>query len=393
MCTPQHLSLNSIIGYVCDVVAMAAIIKGGEEWQRLLELGEDGLGEGWRRDGNDDSSSSDEDDNRARGAQKRVRLLQNGATTTQPSGPRVANTPSKGPPPAKQSALMLALQQAERVSHKERGGGCVYVFAGETTVFKVFVADALSPAARELANEVAILKHLTHFAPAAVMPLLCVTSGVSLGYISALPATVLEIRRANGAPIDWPSLPRAGLLRRGEQVLAAVVTVSASLVVHGDISSGNIVVHDDVARLIDTGLSAQIDALSGLSARVAAGGTRGFIAPEIREAWDRGSGRLRLTPAVDVFSTGCVLALAESALRECPPLQQLVARMTAHDAGARPTAAEALAEWRQHCGALGDRASQRATKENRGKMPNRQPERLAQRKPLAQLNGKYRSLT
>ena len=207
----------------------------------------------------------------------------------------------------------------------ERGGGCVYVFAGETTVFKVFVADALSPAARELANEVAILKHLTHFAPAAVMPLLCVTSGVSLGYISALPATVLEIRRANGAPIDWPSLPRAGLLRRGEQVLAAVVTVSASLVVHGDISSGNIVVHDDVARLIDTGLSAQIDALSGLSARVAAGGTRGFIAPEIREAWDRGSGRLRLTPAVDVFSTGCVLALAESALRECPPLQQLVA--------------------------------------------------------------------
>ncbi len=264
---------------------------------------------------------------------------------------------------------MLALQQAERVSHKERGGGCVYVFAGETTVFKVFVADALSPAARELANEVAILKHLTHFAPAAVMPLLCVTSGVSLGYI-ALPATVLEIRRANGAPIDWPSLPRAGLLRRGEQVLAAVVTVSASLVVHGDISSGNIVVHDDVARLIDTGLSAQIDALSGLSARVAAGGTRGFIAPEIREAWDRGSGRLRLTPAVDVFSTGCVLALAESALRECPPLQQLVARMTAHDAGARPTAAEALAEWRQHCGARA------------------KPERLAQRKPLAQLNAR-----
>lgn len=252
---------------------------------------------------------------------------------------------------------MLDMLNSELVSRKEfdDDGSSVYVFVGAERALKVFTAPAGSPLAAEAANEVAVHKQLTVHVPWAVVPLIDVVevpidddvcARFNLWCDLSARSTVVVTARANGETVDWSALEDRELAQRGEQLLAAVSAVAGCDVVHADVKRSNLVVHDGTVRLLDFGLSAEIDFFTRESARVRARGTPRYMAPEVLEAHEWGH-KTRLTEAVDVFSTGRVLALAERAVAECKPLRSLVARMTAASAGVRPSAKAALEEWRR----------------------------------------------
>ena len=277
-------------------------------------------------------------------------------------------TPSKKQ--AEHVALALRLSGCELLAHKvdyDLGGGVAVLHDVEGgRVFKVF-AVVSGEVAREAERELAMHKLLTVHARDAVMPLLSVThdkqcemrdglrrlSGELYWWLfdRARDILVLETEFADGgARLNWAALTGADLARYGEQLVSDVAALHAAKVVHGDLKPGNAVLHKGAVRLIDFGMSTQVDLFSARSRRVVAGGTRGFMAPEVEAARDEGreDRTTRLTLAVDVYSTGRVLALAaEGAAAACEPLRRLVARMTATAAADRPTARAALNEWRR----------------------------------------------
>jgi hypothetical protein len=364
---PALLTHVQIFDWIRDVVAVAHVISKGAQWTDLDWLGKDGNGGGGGADDDDDDDDDDDRRRARRGAKKRVRMQRNGKFASAPQVPVAIVTPSKKQ--AEHAALALQLCCCTLLSCKvDNVGGGVAVFhdVGGARVFKVFAA-AREAVVREAAHEVAMHKLLTVCAGGAVMPLLSVThdklrethGGLRNGlrgdlywdvFHKADEVIVLETECADGARLDWAALAGAELARRGEQLLAAVASLAARNVVHGDVKPDNIVVHRDVVLLIDFGLTVEVDMFSGRSARVVACGTRGYMAPEVAAVRDseRKDRTMRLTLAVDVFSAGRVLAhAAEGAAAACEPLGRLVARMMAKAAADRPTARAALDEWRR----------------------------------------------
>jgi hypothetical protein len=350
----SKLTFREFFDYLRDVVAITQVTRS-PVWRALGFLGLDGVG-GKAPDDNVDDDVDDEQRHYSRslgGAEYRVRLQKGDRVAPAPDGPAPMTSPSQ---PGKQASIMLDMLNGELVSRKEFDDGSgVYVFVGAERALKVFAARAGSRLAAEAANEVAIHKQLMFHVPWAVVPLLdvldvlidddvCARHRLCCG--SAARCTVVVTARANGAQLDWSALEGNELAVSGEQLLTTTSALAGCGVVHSDVKPSNTVVHNGTVRLLDFGLSAQIDFFTRQSALVSAGGTRGFMAPEICEARELGR-KTTLSPAVDVFSTGCVLSLAKRAMGECHPLRRLVERMTAANALLRPSAEDALKEWRR----------------------------------------------
>jgi hypothetical protein len=331
---PTDLTWATVLDYIRDMVAVARVMNAGREWT-ALEQSHVGDGSGDCRNP--------------------LCRQRDGRFADSPEAPRPCDTPTRKK--TAHAALVSKLRGGTVLACKperEDGGGLGVFECGER-VLKVFVATH-GAVVREAKNEIAMHELLTVHARAAIMPLLSVTYDnlfsacdqlhKYVGFASG--AIVLETERANGDKIDWAALAGDALALRGEQLLVALAAIAACDVVHGDVKPGNVVVHNGRVRFIDFGLSTTVDLFTRLSKRVLAAGTRGFMAPEVEQARDNGRAdrTMHVSLAVDVYSAGCMLALAGGAVAACEPLRRLVARMKAHSAAQRPTAQRALDEWR-----------------------------------------------
>jgi hypothetical protein len=112
-----------------------------------------------------------------------------------------------------------------------------------------------------------------------------------------LPARSLEvILRAEGP------LPAERAAAVGTQIAAALAAMHAAEMVHRDITPGNILIADDgTAKLADLGIS-QWAAVT-VTGSAQAGGTAGYVAPEVAGGHEAGS-------AADMFSLGATLFAA-----------------------------------------------------------------------------------
>ncbi|MFW5419191.1 serine/threonine protein kinase [Nocardiopsis sp. CNT-189] len=142
--------------------------------------------------------------------------------------------------------------------------------------------------------------------------------------------------------IDGPTLqdavaedgPRGGadLHRLAVSTATALAAIHGAGVVHRDLKPENILLAADGPRVIDFGIARAVETTSVTASGVV--GTVGYMAPEQLEG-------LRLTPAVDVFAWGAVLAFAATG-REAFSAPTQVARITRILSGAPDT--EGIAE-------------------------------------------------
>ena len=108
--------------------------------------------------------------------------------------------------------------------------------------------------------------------------------------------TLTELLAANGA---MPAVEAADLM---SDVLDALAVAHAAGVIHRDVKPSNILVDQSGrARVMDFGIAAPVQQLTGNGAAQAPAGTPGYMAPEVAQGGVA-------TPAVDVFSAGMVLA-------------------------------------------------------------------------------------
>jgi predicted negative regulator of RcsB-dependent stress response len=351
---PSKLTYGVLFDYLRDVVAISQVVKS-KAWVALGETPTNTGTPGTNGSGGAGGGGDDDDGGFGGPPPARIRKMANGQSAQTAEAPAPVIAPSA---PAQQqqnhSALVCRLFNGHKLAQHERSDSTsvvsVFVVDGGAKVLKLLAANDAAMA-REAARELFVHTLLTRNAPAAIVPLVAATSGEwiaddfvarHLGLRACDAVTVLEMACADERSPDWAGVDGVLLSARGEQLLAALAALAAAGVVHGDVKPLNIVVHEGTVRVIDFGASAVLD-LSGRSERVPARGTRWFMAPEVAASED---GWTTLTPAVDVFGAGRVLSLAESAMRSCAPLRALVERMTAGDAGDRPTMAEALREWR-----------------------------------------------
>ncbi|MEU4269844.1 serine/threonine-protein kinase [Streptomyces sp. NPDC026092] len=106
------------------------------------------------------------------------------------------------------------------------------------------------------------------------------------------------VRRHGG----WPE---PSVLSLAAGLAEALEAIHACGVVHRDLKPSNILLAADGPRVIDFGISASAEATSALTRSGVVLGTVGFMAPEQLTGAD-------VTPAVDVFALGSVLAFAAS---------------------------------------------------------------------------------
>ncbi|GAA1113341.1 serine/threonine-protein kinase [Nocardiopsis composta] len=137
--------------------------------------------------------------------------------------------------------------------------------------------------------------------------------------------------------IDGPTLqdavtengPRGGtdLHRLAVSTATALAAIHGAGVVHRDLKPENILLAADGPRVIDFGIARAVETTSVTASGVV--GTVGYMAPEQLEG-------LRLTPAVDVFAWGAVMAFAATG-REAFAAPTQVARITRILSGAPDT--------------------------------------------------------
>jgi serine/threonine protein kinase len=157
-----------------------------------------------------------------------------------------------------------------------------------------------------------------------------------------------------GTTLMGSSMPAEGLWRFGAELARLLTALHARGVVHCDVKPSNLLVRDHDVRVIDFGISRFVGEPAGEDGTVQC--SPGWAAPEQLRA-------VPLTPAVDVFAWGCVLAnlaggvhpfaagggpewflrvqSAEPVLSGLPPdLRHVVRWSLARDSRDRPSAAE-----------------------------------------------------
>ncbi|GAA4206066.1 serine/threonine-protein kinase [Actinocatenispora rupis] len=168
-----------------------------------------------------------------------------------------------------------------------------------------------------------------------------------------VPGPALRDAVAAAGPMSEDSV-----LRLAAGLASALITIHGAGLVHRDLNPGNVLLTDDGVRVIDFGIAHAADstAVAGLTRAGSVVGAPGYMSPERARGLPTG-------PASDMFSVGCVLALActgvdlfdgdaaprvlerivhtEPDLSAVPPrVRRLVAPCLAKDPARRPTAAQ-----------------------------------------------------
>ncbi len=166
-----------------------------------------------------------------------------------------------------------------------------------------------------------------------------------------------------GTPLDrqiatFGSLEPAALHGVAVGVAAALTAINSAGLIHRDLKPANVILSLSGPRVIDFGIARAVDATNGHTKTGEVVGTPGWWAPE--QLQDR-----PITPAVDIFTWGCLVAYAgngrhpfgegepmvlahrvleaEPDLGELPePLEELVRRALSKEPEQRPTAQELL---------------------------------------------------
>lgn len=148
-----------------------------------------------------------------------------------------------------------------------------------------------------------------------------------------------------GPHVSENNLPIQGVLKVVQQTAAGLAHLHAHRLVHRDVKPSNLVFDRDTVKIVDFGIAKAIDVTPITKATA---GTEGYMAPELRDP------RNEVTPAVDVYSLGCVLfsLLTGFTMGSTPPagrdidldraipvgLRPLLDSMVATDPADRPTA-------------------------------------------------------
>jgi serine/threonine protein kinase len=141
--------------------------------------------------------------------------------------------------------------------------------------------------------------------PDVTVPALC--HGVSAAGPYLVTAYLPGYRCAG--PLADQVLPAGRLLELGSALAGALATIHARGVVHCDVKPANLLLHGDDVRLIDFGIARYVDEPGELEDTVRC--SPGWAAPEQRLG-------APVTPAVDVFAWGCVLACLSTGRRPLP---------------------------------------------------------------------------
>ncbi|MDT0267460.1 bifunctional serine/threonine-protein kinase/ABC transporter substrate-binding protein [Streptomyces sp. DSM 44915] len=179
-----------------------------------------------------------------------------------------------------------------------------------------------------------------------------------------VPGPALDATVATTGP-----LPEASVRVLGARLAEALAAVHGAGLVHRDVKPGNVLLAHDGPRLIDFGIARALEE-TVLTATGSILGSPGYLSPEQARG-------LRVGPASDVFSLGCVLAHAVTgqrpfgvgpveallyrAVHDEPDLtgvpeglRPLLVRCLAKDASARPTVGALRAAWGEADHAAGD---------------------------------------
>ena len=350
----EHFGAPELIGFVSMQLAVRACIDSLRDGRGYVDLvGSAKLpprpSGGDDRDDDDDDGDDDDDDDDDRDDDKRsirIRVLLDAdlrrvAQRAAPIGKPI-NTPSK---PSKRE-LAIALAQRDivlvKASFDADKGLFTAVMQNSKHVFKLLGGYEESDMSRR-DNEQKIHQLLTRTCSDVIMPLVGSLVAEAPAHVRSQlrhygEGIVLVMERANGGHPVWDTMSNADLLVRGDELLAATGRMHALGIVHVDLKPGNIVVHNGTLRVIDYGSAVVVDLFDQVSEPLAPAFTEGFAAPEVGFV-------MRVAPAVDLYSVGCVLALTPAA-KTCAPLAALVASLTARSASQRPSAAQALETWR-----------------------------------------------
>jgi len=134
----------------------------------------------------------------------------------------------------------------------------------------------------------------------------------------------------DAGPLSGPDAARLGV-----GLLSAVRCLHRSGSVHLDICPDNVLVVDRRVRLVDLGAARPLGRVLRRGEQV---GTDNFVAPEVAAA----SGG-PVTAAMDVFGVGATVLAVLDPTDDDARLRDLLGRLTATDAAARPSVDEALA--------------------------------------------------
>lgn len=244
--------------------------------------------------------------------------------------------------PAAERALMTELRAGETIQSAENR----VVVVGDKRVFKLMLVTRHN--CNEVRREVELLALANRLAPLHAVASEHAFSTTQfrwpcpLAAIAGIDIVALVMPRL--APLDWPALDLAEFMHFGGQLCEALTALHAGMIVHFDIKPSNIVVDTNARqlKLLDFGLAVMHVAYR--TAPVIARGTKGFMAPEIEEAW-RSRRPRSFSTAVDVFSAGVTLRESPHA-EHCAAVRRLVVRMTAVNETKRATARSAAKQWR-----------------------------------------------
>lgn len=191
----------------------------------------------------------------------------------------------------------------------------------------------------------------------------------------------------SGPHMGQQDLPVQGVLDVIRQTAAGLAHLHTHRLVHRDVKPSNLVFDGPIVKIVDFGIAKAIDVTPITKATA---GTEGYMAPELRDP------RNEVTPAVDIYSLGCVLferltgvtpgdvtvQLQRGDRHGIPrALRPLVDAMLATDPSSRPTATQVQGEV---VGYLAETVVQHAPGGAQPPQPPRQPQASLRPQPPPQ---------